>query len=283
MAIILAKRRPDANQRFPFIPLPRAIDRARELYKVANGHEVPFATAATAWSYAEKSSGASQTAAALKAFGLLVDVPGSDVRKVQLTEPALRVLRDPRDISPERDALIRDCALRPALHREVIEKYKGMPPSDEALKAYLLMDRGLKDEAVPEFLREFTTTMAFAKIADSGSIQDISTAIDDMIEAPSVDPPTTALSAAGARGTFVKAQPTGALPITAMAPSVVSSIPLGMRREIFGLDEGDVVLTFPESLSPESYQDLADHLELFLRKAKRRASTEQQHQRDTDE
>ena len=43
------------------------------------------------------------------------------------------------------------------------------------------------------------------------------------------------------------------------------------RQEVFALDEGDVTLTFPASLSTQSYQDLADYLELFLRKAKRRA------------
>jgi hypothetical protein len=42
-------------------------------------------------------------------------------------------------------------------------------------------------------------------------------------------------------------------------------------QEIFNLDEGSVILTYPASLSPQSYQDLSDYLELFLRKAKRRA------------
>jgi hypothetical protein len=169
---VILKRRPDAAQRFPFIPLGRAIERARELYKVASVHEVPFSTAASTWGYAEKSSGAAQTAAALKSFGLLEDVSSGDVRKVKLTDAALRIVRDPRDISPDRDALIRDAALKPSLHREVIEKYGGMPPSDEALKAFLLIDRGLKDEAAPEFIREFAATMAFAKVAESATIQD---------------------------------------------------------------------------------------------------------------
>jgi hypothetical protein len=44
----------------------------------------------------------------------------------------------------------------------------------------------------------------------------------------------------------------------------------GMLQEVFNLDEGPVTLTFPESLSEESYQDLASYFELFLRKAKRR-------------
>jgi hypothetical protein len=169
---VILKRRPDAGQRFPFVPLGRAIERARELYKVANAHEVPFTTAASTWGYAEKSSGGAQTAAALKSFGLVDDVSGSDVRKIKLTDSALRIIRDPREISPDRDGLIREAALKPLLHREIIDKYSGMPPSDEALKAFLLIDRGLKDEAVPEFIREFAATMSFAKVAESATIQD---------------------------------------------------------------------------------------------------------------
>ncbi|MCH8111256.1 MAG: hypothetical protein IH905_04770 [Proteobacteria bacterium] len=45
----------------------------------------------------------------------------------------------------------------------------------------------------------------------------------------------------------------------------------GFRKEVFTLGEGDVILTFPENLSPESYSDLEDHFGLFLKKAKRRA------------
>jgi hypothetical protein len=45
----------------------------------------------------------------------------------------------------------------------------------------------------------------------------------------------------------------------------------GLLQEIFNLEEGSVTLTYPASLSAESYQDLSDYLELFLRKAKRRA------------
>ena len=96
-----------------------------------------------------------------------MDVSGSEVRKVKLTDTALKIIRDPRDISPDRDVLVREAAMQPPLHRKVLSKYRGMPPSDEALKAFLMIDRGLKDEAVPEFIREFTTTMAFAKVSTS--------------------------------------------------------------------------------------------------------------------
>lgn len=44
-----------------------------------------------------------------------------------------------------------------------------------------------------------------------------------------------------------------------------------VRKEVFALDEGDVVLTFPENLSSSSFDDLEGYLGLFLKKARRRA------------
>jgi len=254
------KTRPEAGQRFPFIPLPRAIDRARELYRVANGHDVPFSTAVKSWGYAEKSSGGSQTCAALKLFGLLDDVSGSEVRKVKLTESALRIVRDPRDISPDRDKLLREAAVRPKLHADVWAKFGGMPPSDEALKAYLMIDRGLKDEAAPDFIREFTVTMAYAKVTESGTIQDIE------LEQPDGELP-------------VSLAPVSPLPSPIAVDAMVERslrrasdpTPSGARQEIFTLEEGDVVLTFPSEMSAESYEDLEAYLKLFLKKAKRRS------------
>lgn len=50
--------------------------------------------------------------------------------------------------------------------------------------------------------------------------------------------------------------------------------PPGKRREVFALDEGDVVLTFPESLSADSFEDLRSYVDVFLRKAARRAGVD---------
>lgn len=44
----------------------------------------------------------------------------------------------------------------------------------------------------------------------------------------------------------------------------------GTRKEVFALDEGDVVLTFPESLSATSFEDLDAYLKVFISKMKRR-------------
>ena len=43
----------------------------------------------------------------------------------------------------------------------------------------------------------------------------------------------------------------------------------GRRQAIFPLDEGDVILSFPANLSPESREQLEDHLAAFLRQRRR--------------
>jgi hypothetical protein len=45
-------------------------------------------------------------------------------------------------------------------------------------------------------------------------------------------------------------------------------------QEKFDLDEGPVTLSVPSVLSPESYQDLADRIAIFLRGLKRRSDAE---------
>jgi hypothetical protein len=47
-----------------------------------------------------------------------------------------------------------------------------------------------------------------------------------------------------------------------------------MIEEAFALDEGPVTLRVPATLSPESYQDMADRIEIFLRGLKRRSEAE---------
>ncbi len=164
--------RPDNSQRFPFIHLPKALDRVREMYKVAANHDVHVSAVAQGWGYSEKSSGLGMTVSALKYFGLIEDAGNNEARKIKLSDIALKIIRDPREISSDRDALIRQAALKPPIHREIVEKYSGLPPSDEVLKTHLLLDRSFKDDAVNDFIKEFTATMAFAKISDSATFQE---------------------------------------------------------------------------------------------------------------
>ncbi len=46
---------------------------------------------------------------------------------------------------------------------------------------------------------------------------------------------------------------------------------IGTRRAVFGLAEGEVVITAPVFLSPESVNDLQDYLDVFMKRARREA------------
>lgn len=58
---------------------------------------------------------------------------------------------------------------------------------------------------------------------------------------------------------------------TIKEPPDHTPLPKGVRREVFDLDDGEVVLTYPEDLSKESFIDLKSYIEIFLQKARRRA------------
>ena len=92
----------------------------------------------------------------------------------QASEEAIKIIRDPREMSPERDHLLREAALRPTLYRAIINHFEGsLPPSDEVLKTYLIFDVGLRDDAVNDCMRVFADTMAFAKIGSSDTVPQI--------------------------------------------------------------------------------------------------------------
>ena len=58
-----------------------------------------------------------------------------------------------------------------------------------------------------------------------------------------------------------------------MPPIYAAWYPMTIHEK-FALDEGEVTLSFPAQLSPESYQDMADRIEILLRGLKRRADAD---------
>ncbi len=58
--------------------------------------------------------------------------------------------------------------------------------------------------------------------------------------------------------------------ITATSEAITHA---GARRAVFTLDEGDVIITFPERLSTNSVDDLEEYLKIFMKKARRDADS----------
>ena len=152
---------------FPSIDLRTALERTRDLYRVAPKHPVPMTAAAEEWGYSPKSSSNLITAAALKRYGLVRDVGSSKSRQLALTEEGreLAFLDQDRDSSPRWAQLVRDAALRPKIHRQVLDHFDGPLPDDRVVLQYLLFDLGFVDEtAAKSFLRQLRSTLDFAGV-----------------------------------------------------------------------------------------------------------------------
>lgn len=156
------KKRRDRSPSYPAIPLNVAVDKVRDLYRQEKAYLTPIETVLEHWKYSPKSgSGAVAVAAALK-FGLVEDEGSGPNRRVKVSDLGLRIVRDTREHSPDRDRLLRDAALLPTIHRELWEKYGGSLPSDANLRHALKFEYGFTDVGATEFAREFRSTIAFA-------------------------------------------------------------------------------------------------------------------------
>lgn len=162
--------RKERSPSYPFISLPKALERARAFSDAHKRSPTRLASAAETWGYAPTSSGLLQTASALKAFGLLEDLGKGAERKVQLTDLAQRILHDARPGAKE--AAIKEAALRPRLFAEYADKWLPERPSDSHCLSELRLDRGFTEVASRMFLRSFDETVTYAnlKIGDNSSL-----------------------------------------------------------------------------------------------------------------
>jgi hypothetical protein len=173
----------EASRRFrsppyPAISLGKAVARMKELYAKALHHPVGVSVLADSWGYKAKSSGLWATAAALLQYGLLKDEGSGDKRRFTLTDPALRIARDPDPNSEKRVELIRKAAQTPKIFSELWRDYgsTGHNLSDMVLKSRLTVDRadnGLapySDAAADEVIKTYKETIAFAGLTDSATV-----------------------------------------------------------------------------------------------------------------
>lgn len=160
------KKRRERSPSYPAVSLPVAVDKVRELYQQEKSYLTPIDTILQHWKYSPGSgSGMVAVAAALK-FGLLENEGSGRARRAKVSELGLRIVRDTRDESPERDRLLREAALLPQIHRDLWEKYRQALPSDANLKHTLKFEYGFTDLGAAEFAREFRATIAFARLEE---------------------------------------------------------------------------------------------------------------------
>lgn len=248
----------ERSPRSPFITLRKALERAREFYDANNRHAVRVDSATAAWGYASKSSGGRQTLATLIMYGLLQDSGSGADRKVQVTDSAWRYLVDERE--EHRLAYLREFALAPKIMIELWKAWRDLPPSDAECRSQLRIERGFTEAAAQDLIAIYKDNVALAKLRDS----DIMPSSTPELEPPMKDQPMSEPASS-----ILDRAASSTRPPAATAP---------MLQEVFNLDEGPVTLVFPSNLSPESYEELKDGLEFFLRRAQRRARARDQEQ-----
>jgi hypothetical protein len=217
---------------------------------------------------------------ALRQYGLLEESAG----KSRISERAYTLIQYPID-STERKQAVKAAIREPNLFRELLADFGDSVPSDAALHSNLLK-RGFNPEFISDVIRVFRETMAL----DSDQSVDYSSIhVGDYVQWESqgvlhFDKPKriSKLSDDG-QFAFFDGSSTG-VPIDQLtkadAPTeeredggklVVKRTPPkpGMNSDVFTLQEGEVILQWPSQMSPESYEDFKDWIELMTRKAKR--------------
>src|SRR5689334_3352156 len=97
----VAKRKKGRSPSYPGIGLQEAIERARIIYRAENRHSAAIDTILSHWGYRSGSGLGLVVLAALIKFGLLADEGSGKGRHARLTEDALKIIQDEREVSPD--------------------------------------------------------------------------------------------------------------------------------------------------------------------------------------
>ena len=263
-----AKRKRTRSPAYPYINLETAITRAREFYNREQRNAANINVATKHWGFVEDSSNGAQTIAALISFGLMQDEGSGDRRTVRLTQEALRILLDARPDSSERVELIKRCALAPKIHKQIWDKWGTGLPSDAQLRHTLLFDweTPFNENAVDNFIAEYRSTIAFAKIGESDIVQ--ATEVGD--KGGSED---ETQNGAVSVGELLKET----APAASQAPLSATGFQgaqlhskTHMQEFVVPLSDGTrAIFQWPASLTKEDVDDLRDSLKILERKITR--------------
>ena len=239
---------------YPIVDLEVAIGMAEQLHKAAKRNPIPITDLLSKWNLKASGSRGQQLIAALKQFGLIQDQGTGDKKLVKITDDGLKIVINHAD----RDRIIKEMALSPKIHRHLWEEYNGSIPPESTLKHHLLFDyeQRFNEGSVDGFVKQFKKTIDFSGLELSDENNDNSEYYDN----PENETEQQELK-------------NEKLPDKEPIYEKLKLKPkIGMRQEIFTLEEGDITLEWPQRLSQASYEDFESWIQLVLRKAKRAVS-----------
>lgn len=137
---------------YPAIGLPDAIQRVEQVLNKESRHPAPKEVVVKHLGYTSVNGASLGVLSALIKYGLL-EKSGSDYR---VADRALAILHPQKP--EERIAAIKDAAIDPALFADIADHFKGSPPSDNNLRAYLIR-RNFSANALTSFVQAFRETI----------------------------------------------------------------------------------------------------------------------------
>jgi hypothetical protein len=259
---------------YPYINLEDAIELARKLYAYSKRSPANEVTVLKdAWDYSPTSSSAAKVVAAMSYFGLTEDVAGAQGKEkstsIRLTDRAYRILVDSLD-SPERAKAVKDAFLSPKAYKLCWDKWGVEPPP--SMKSTLLFEHGFIDSTVDQFITNYKKSLDFAQMkSDVPTNESFIKDLGEQNGAPSAQPKPEVEVKSEVVGEYAPPKGGGGEANTQhrSLPNTVREREKGMRQEVFTLTEGDVTISWPESISPESFEDFNDWVAILLRKVKR--------------
>jgi len=233
----------DRSPRYPRISLADAIPLALKLFDGEGRSPMTEEVAVKHWGYKGVNGTSNKVLSALRKYGLLDDVKGGV--KVSTDAIAIAAHRDDR-FNPDYGAAVSRCAHRVELFATLGKEF-GLNASEQNLAAQLVK-RGFSQDGALKAARAYRATMELVGGGGGGYI-----------------PPDD--------------EQHGEEASMQQMPSILDRPPSSIQRppmvqEKFDLEEGPVTFAVPSVLSPESYKDLADRVEIFLRGLKRRSDAE---------
>lgn len=254
----------------PFISLKRAVQRAEEFFRGFKRHPARVPDVVKHWGYEAKSSGGSQTIAALKQFGLLDDIGLGEARKLRLSELAMKILEDERPGAKEK--ALAEAALRPRLIGEYFGIWGRDRPTDQHCISELKFEKNFTDDAARRFLMVYDETIPYARVAESDKL--IETEEDVPLPVPQVEsdtmkPSVTPSSAMAPAPAKAAASPHAVTPNVFFGSS-------GWHERLLDDDGSEIIISFGSEPTVETYEFLREYLDFKIKRMAKRASSDRE-------
>ena len=167
----------DRSPPYPFISLKVAVDRLAKLEQKFGRHDAPMAKLGLAWNMNAKSSQALQTAAALKAYGLVDYTGTTKERGVALSTDGRNYLRAQQD--SVKHEILQRCAVKPRAIALCWNRWGADRPPDEVCLDELILKSKFTESAARTLLRVYDETVVFAKLQGSDKVATPTEELDD--------------------------------------------------------------------------------------------------------